>query len=254
MSGTLAFLDLLNAREKAIVLWFVALVVFAAIKSDGLGSSFLGVLRALASHKLLLLFGAAAVYSGGLVFFGNGGLVFFGNEVGLWHTSATKATIYWFFGTAVILVGNATQVSPDDPAFIRRLLRGSLKLTILVEFLVNLYVLPMVVELLLVPLPFMLIGTQVVVEHEPNLAPARKVINGVLGAIGVAVTLYLGVRVLGDWSGFWTRKNAEGFLVAPVFTLGLVPFLCLVAWESRRELDNLRKRWSPAADSTAWEH
>src|SRR5436190_898679 len=108
--------------------------------------------------------------------------------------------------------------------------------------------------LLFVPLLFMLIGTQVVVEHEPNLAPARKVINGVLAAIGVAVTLYLGVRVLGDWSGFCTRKNAEDFLVAPVFTLGLVPFLCLVAWESSRELDNLRKRWSPAADSTAWEH
>ena len=52
-----------------------------------LGSSFLGVLRALASHKLLLLFGAAAVYSGGLVFFGN--------EVGLWHRSATKTTIYY---------------------------------------------------------------------------------------------------------------------------------------------------------------
>src|SRR5438046_5776950 len=91
-------------------------------RAMSLGSSFLGVLRALASHKLLLLFGAAAVYSGGLVFFGN--------EVGLWHRSATKTTIYWFFGTAVILVGYATQVSPDDPAFIRRLLRGSLKLTI----------------------------------------------------------------------------------------------------------------------------
>jgi hypothetical protein len=166
----------------------------------------------------------------------------------------TKATVYWFFGTAVILAGNATQVSPGSPAFIRKLLRGSLKLTIVVEFLVNLYVFPLAVELLLVPLLFLLIGTQVVVEHEPNMAPARKVINAVLGTIGVAVTLYPGVRVLGDWSGFWTRENAEDLLVAPVLTLALVPFLCLVAWESGRELDNLRKRWSPAVDSTAPEH
>jgi hypothetical protein len=129
MYGTLALVDVLNAREKAILLWLVAIVAFAAIKSDGLGSSFWGVLRALASPKLLLLFGTAAVYSGALVFLGN--------EAGFWHTSATKATVYWFFGTAVILVGNATQVSPDDPAFVRKLLRGSLKLTILVEFLVN---------------------------------------------------------------------------------------------------------------------
>jgi hypothetical protein len=119
MSGTLPLVDVLNAREKAILLWLVAIVVFAAIKSDGLGSSFLGVLRALAAPKLLLLFGAAAVYSSALVFLGK--------EAGLWHPSATKATVYWFFGTAVILVGNATQVSPDDPAFVRKLLRGSLK-------------------------------------------------------------------------------------------------------------------------------
>jgi hypothetical protein len=50
--------------------------------------------------------------------------------------------------------------------------------------------------------------------------------------------LYVAVRALGDWGDFWTRENAEDFVVAPGFTLALVPFLCLVAWESRRELDN----------------
>jgi hypothetical protein len=243
MSETLALVDVLNAREKAILLWLVAIVAFAAIKSDGLGSSFWGVLRALASPKLLLLFGIAAVYSGALVFLGN--------ETGFWHTSATKATVYWFFGTAVILVGNATQVSPDDPAFVRKLLRGSLKLTILVEFLVNLYLFALVVELLLVPLLLLFIGTQVVAEHEPNMAQVRKIINGVLATIGVGLMLYVAGRALGDWGGFWTRENAEDFVVAPVLTLALVPFLCLVAWESRRELDNLRKRWLAASDCAA---
>ena len=223
------------------MLWLVVIVVFAAIKSDGLGSSFWGALRALAAPKLLLLFSTAAVYSGALVVLAN--------EAGFWHTSATKATVYWFFGTAVILVGNATQVSPDDPAFVRKLLRGSLKFTILVEFLVNLYVFPLVVELVLVPLLFLFIGMQVVAEHEPNMAPVRKVINGVLGTIGVGLMLYVAVRALGDWGGFWTRENAEDFLVAPVLTLALIPFLCLVAWVSRWELENLRKRWLTASDA-----
>jgi hypothetical protein len=243
VTATLAVLDVLNPREKAVVFWLVAIVLFAAIKSDGLASSFLGVLRAFATPKLLLLFGSAALYSAALVFLGK--------EAGAWHTSATKATVYWFFATGVILVGNATQVSPDDPAFFRKLLRGSLKLTILVEFLVNLYVFPLVVELLLVPLILLFIGMQVLAEYEPTTAPVRKLINGVLGMIGVGLMLYVAVRALGDLGGFLTRENAEDFLVAPVLTLALIPFLCLVAWVSKRELDTLRKRWLSAPDSVA---
>lgn len=243
MSGALALVDVLNG-EKAILFWLVAIVAFVAIKSNGngLGSSW-GAFRALASTKLLLLFGTAAVYLGVLVFLGN--------EAGFWHTSATKATVYWFFGTAVILVGSATQVSPDEPALVRKLLRGSLKPTILVEFLVNLYVFPVGIELLLVPLLLLFVGMQVVVEHEPNMVQARRVVSWVLGTIGVGLMLYAALRALGDWDGFWTRENAEDFVVAPVLTLALVPFLCLVAWESRRELDNLRRRWLAASDSAA---
>jgi hypothetical protein len=63
LSETLALLDVLSAPEQAIVLWLVAIVAFAAVKSDGLGPSFLGLLRALASPKLLLLVGSAALYS-----------------------------------------------------------------------------------------------------------------------------------------------------------------------------------------------
>ena len=142
-------------------------------------------------------------------------------------------------------------MSPDEPALVRKLLRGSLKPTILVEFLVNLYVFPVGIELLLVPLLLLFVGMQVVVEHEPNMVQARRVVSWVLGTIGVGLMLYAALRALGDWDGFWTRENAEDFVVAPVLTLALVPFLCLVAWESRRELDNLRRRWLAASDSAA---
>jgi hypothetical protein len=84
---------------------------------------------------------------------------------------------------------------------------------------------------------------QVVVGYEPNMAPVRKVINSVLVTIGVGLMLYVAVRALGALGGFWTMENAEDFLVPPVLTLALVPFLCLVVWVSRRELDNLRKHW-----------
>jgi hypothetical protein len=97
-------LDFFNNREKAILLWTVGLGVFAAIKSDGLGGSLLRVLGALASPKLLLLFGSAALYCATLLFLAN--------APEFWHSTALKATVYWFLGTGVVLVGRATQAPP----------------------------------------------------------------------------------------------------------------------------------------------
>ncbi len=104
MSGTLAVVDVLNPREKALVLWLVAIVVFAAIEGDGVASSFLGA-SSVCYAEAAPPFGSAALYSAALVFLGK--------EADLWQASATKATVYWFFGTAVILVGRARQIAPD---------------------------------------------------------------------------------------------------------------------------------------------
>src|SRR6266542_226230 len=106
--ATLAVLDFLNSREKALVVWLVAIFAFAALKSGDLGSSFLGVLRVLCSSKLLLLFGSAALYSAALVVLGR--------ELGLWHTSAIKATIYWFFGTGGDPGGECDSGLPRGPS------------------------------------------------------------------------------------------------------------------------------------------
>jgi hypothetical protein len=56
----LAAFDFVNNREKAIIIWAVMLVGFAAYKSDGFGSSLGAVLRSLFVTKLVLLFGTDA--------------------------------------------------------------------------------------------------------------------------------------------------------------------------------------------------
>lgn len=242
VSVPLAFLNFLDSREKAILLWAVALVAFAAVKSDGFVSSLIGVLRALAATKLLLLFGSAAVYCAAVVL---------GEKyAGLWHTTAVKETVYWFFGTGVILVGNAVEWR-DDPACLKKLLRQALRFTIIVEFIVNLYVFPLAVELLLVPLLLLFVGVQVVAAHDRAHAPVRKFIDGVLVAIGLALFAYFAVSAITDLDGFLTSENAEDFLVAPALTLTFAPFLYGVVWLVRREMANLRKRLDAAFNPPA---
>jgi hypothetical protein len=113
-----------------------------------------------------------------------------------------------------------------------------------IEFVVNLYVFPLLVELVVVCVVLAFVGMQVVAAHDPKIEPiVRKVIDGVLIAIGLFFLGYFAVRAISDLDGFLTRENAERFLVVPALTVAFTPFLYLVAWYSQRELANIRKRF-----------
>lgn len=89
----------------------------------------------------MLLFGSALAYSTLLVYAAK--------EARLWHTTALKATVYWFVGTAVVLITDAvTRASPRDRDFIRSVLKRVVGITILVELVVNLYAVPLAGEVL----------------------------------------------------------------------------------------------------------
>jgi hypothetical protein len=229
----------LNSREDAILLWVLVAAGFLIYKdARGIGSALWKVVRAFCTTKLLLLFGSAALYSA-LV-------VLLAAKLGFWHTSALRETVYWFLGTAFILVGDATTASPDE-RLLRTILRRALAFTIVIEFAVNLYVFPLIVEVVLVALIVLFVGMQAVAQHDPKVdPPTRKVINGVLLAFGVFLLGSFAIRALFDRDGFLSRETAERFLVVPVLTLALIPFLYLVAWYSRRELENLRARFAAA--------
>lgn len=224
--------DFLNSREDAILVWAIAIVGYAVSKDPrGIGTSLFGVIRAVAQPKLLLLFGAALLHVVGVVAVAS--------RVGLWHASSLKATIYWFVGTAVVLVGDSLiHGARDRRAFVARVLRRVAAVTVIVEFVVSVYVLPLAFELSGVLAVLMFTGMRIVIQHDEHTPPTvRKLIDGTLIAFGL---FYLGhsvVRALSDVDGFLTRENAEEFFVPPALTLALIPFLMGSAW-----LPSLEKR------------
>jgi hypothetical protein len=244
VSTIVAVLDVLNSREKAALLWILALVAYATVRGgQTVASSFVDVARALLQAKLLLVFGSAALYCAGVVLLAA--------WVGLWHTTASKETAYWFVTGGLVLVGRAvTHAKPSDPGFYKSLLRQAVRFTILIEFLVNVYVFPLVIELILVPIILLFVGLQVVAAYDPDHAPVRKAVDGVLATIGFILLGYAVVVAILDPSGLLTREKAETLLVAPALTFAFVPLLWTWAWVSRREQENLRRRFRARYGST----
>jgi hypothetical protein len=228
--------DFLNSREDSILLWAVAILAYVTYKGPSIWLSFFGLTRLIFASKLTILFGSAALYSAAVVLLAK--------KLGLWHTTALKETIYWFVGIGVVLVGDATQATPN-PDYAKKVVRRLLKVTLVIEFVVNLYVFPLAVEIVLVFLVLAFAGMQALAEHKPSSTDqtTRKVIDGVLIGIGVFLFASFAVRALSDLDAFLTRETAERFLVVPALTLAFIPFLYLVAWFSPWEQARLRKRW-----------
>ena len=229
----LALLDFLDSREKAVLVWTLVAFAWAAIKVDGFLASVGGILRVLCG-KLLLPFILLASYCAGLAIAAQG--------LELWHTTAIKETVYWFLGTGVLLVGRAIE-SANNPNWARTVLRPALRLTLIVEFLVNLYVFPFGVEMVLVPFVVLVVLVEAIAALDPTHAPAQRFSSGVITTIGFGLLAYVLVSVFSDLSGFLSRENAEDFLLAPVLTLASFPILFAVVRWVRWDTAAVRRRW-----------
>lgn len=115
-------------------------------------------------------------------------MVYLASRLGLWHATSLRETLYWYVGVALVLAGSATHAS--DLGQFRKLFGRVFKVTIAIEFLVNLYVFPLAVELVVIPLAILFAGVQVVAERDPKLAPVRNVATFILVALGVVTVAF----------------------------------------------------------------
>lgn len=231
----IAAIDFPSSREKAMVIWCVLLSVYVWRKDNTIGAALLQVLRSMFAPVLSLLWAAAAAYCTGVVFAAH--------AVGLWHMTAIKETIYWFVGTGAVLTGSAITTHSFDRAFVKRLARKALRFTIIVEFLINLYVMPLAAELVLVPLVALFVIMQVVAENDPKLAAVKKFLDRALILTGGGIMVWVIASALTDLGGLLTREHAEGLLLAPAFTLAFIPFFYGMWLYGRWDLDRAMRRW-----------
>jgi hypothetical protein len=218
-------LNVFNDREKAIIIWFCILLIWVLSKKsvrDNIKEPVVTILKILFSAKIgipLLLMGVYASL-----------IVFLAYRFNLWDVSLLKDTLLWFFGTACIMFGSTDKAGQDSKYF-KDVILDTLKFSVILEFVVNLYVFNIFVELILVPLVSLVAGMLVIAGKKNEYATVKKVLNGVLIIAGLAMLIYALAHVFGDFKQFATIGNAKSLLLPLVLTLAFLPFMyCLTLW------------------------
>lgn len=219
MSNASFYTDFFNTREKAVIIWLLIFLVWV-LSQKNIRSSLCSVIKALFQRKILVLIMAMLFYTSLTVFILS--------KIGIWEVSLIKDTIIWVFGSAFVLLMNLNKATQDEHHF-KKIFFDNLKLILIIEFIINLYAFSLWIELILVPVLFVIIAMSAFVEMKKEYMSVKKVIDFILSAFIILLIVFALVKILGDYQAFASPENLRVFTLPPLLTFSYIPFLYLFA-------------------------
>lgn len=246
----------MSNRELATLIW--AGVVLAAILSNrDLRRSLWSVIVAIAQPRLLVPLSLMITYVYGLL---RGGAA-----LGLWHRALAPDTVAWAVGSGIALFGWSVRVFKPGGSF-RQIVRASISSTIFVEAFVNLYVFPLAVELLLLPVAVFIAGMSAVADSDPQFAgvkyaPVKRLLAALTTTLGFVLIGWVLVNLATGWRELNVPLNAEKVALPIWLTLATLPFVAALgafasydsAFAMIRWASDDRRRRARARLALAWE-
>lgn len=211
--------SILNTREIAILIWTCVLLVWAVSKQP-IRESLKDVARSFFNPHIIsvVLFMTAYVTA----------LVYLLYLLGIWQALDLKDTVLWLVSIAFVMLFQLSNIK-DYAGFFRKSVLDGLKVTVMLEFITNLYTFRLWIEMILVPLIAIAATTWAVAERKPEYNSVAKLMKASLVCYGFAVLGFTVFEIIHDPNGFATLGNLLDYLLPIVLTLAYLPFAYLFA-------------------------
>ncbi len=205
----------LNSREEAIALWLLVFFIWGMVKPD-IRASFRRIVISLLSPPMLLPLLIMFVYIAGGVWLLS--------KINLWHWTNLKDTLIWTIVAVFALYFHSNEVS-GERGFFRTKVVENIKLTAVVEFVINIYTFPFLIEIILMPL-LVIFGIAVeFTKEKAEYRDVRRPLEWGLASIGFVILLPV-IRYLGvNWSKVATFQTVIDFLLPFILTVMVLPFI-----------------------------
>jgi len=207
-------------REIASLIWITVFAAWA-ITQPRVRLGAIGVIKAALDWKIVLVAFLMAGYITIVV------LILF--QTGAWELVNIKPTIIWAFTAGLFMVFEVQEITNDDRYFWKAVIDG-LKISAILEFLINVQVLSLPLELLLIPTATAISCAAVIAESRDEFRDVRALLKGAMTLLGLALCAYAAWRIYIDFDSFATVSTLLEFLLPIVLTFSFIPFLyCLAA-------------------------
>ena len=214
-----------NNREIAAAFWFLVFIALA-LRRDRVRRSIAALVRAFCRPKILTAVGLMLLYSAGAVAV----LATFG----LWGITLLKDTIAWFCFSAIAMMVRFV-TAKEAQSILRKVLVDSVKVVVLLEFLVNTYTFSLPVELIVVPLVTVLAMLDAVAGSDEKYSAVARLTKAMQPAIGLVILAIAVGRAVSDMRNLQSPDTLRSIALAPLLCVFLCPFLYLTVLVARYE-------------------
>jgi hypothetical protein len=209
----------INNREFALYIW-IGIILLLFFLAPKIRKSLLKLLKMFLDSKILTLIFIMIAYIALCLF-----LLY---KIHFWDSSLLKDSVVWIVGVGLIMLMNIHKSLQDEYHF-RESIKENIKLTIIVEFIINLYVFSLPVELILLPVVTFLFLMQLISQRDKKFEIVTKFTSAVLSIIGWILIIYVSCKLCKDFKGFTTIYNLKSFLYPLLLTAVYLPFLYMIA-------------------------
>jgi hypothetical protein len=210
---------ILNNREIAAGVWLLGLLIFS-LRSKAVRQSLFGILRQIASPKLLIPQVLLAAYIGGCVY-----LLWRKN---LWNVSLLRDTLYWFVTAGVLTVFKYVTAKKGKVP-VKEMLIDNLKLVVVLEYLMNTYTFALWAEMVIFPILALVVmmNAYLEVKKEPQIvATFMTWVQAIFGSVLIAHALYSAAL---DYKNLGSFDTLRSFMLPILLSLAIIPAAYIMA-------------------------
>lgn len=220
----------LSTREQAAGLWILIGFVFILAK-PGLRRSLRAVVAAALQWKVALM---ACVLTGWVI-----GVCYAASRVGLWDASLTKDALFWLAGPGVWLLVNMFKAATVR-GFLRARIQALIGLAVSFEFMVGEFTLPLLAELVILPVLTAVILVSAVAETNPAHAAVKKLADLILIVASGLLLAHVASELIASWRVLDAFAMLRQFALPIWLTLAVLPFIYLLSLFAGYELVFMR--------------
>lgn len=205
----------MDTRELATAIWLGILTTWCMTKPS-IRNGFGSVLSAATARPVAIVFSLAIAY---LVT-----MTVVLRHFELWTLKQFKITALWFIVAGIPALADTPEIS-KDPALLKTAIAKNFKLSLFLDFFINLFKLPLLGELIFVPFTALLGGLLAVAQSNEKYAPAQKLLNGVLIAIGFGFLVFESYKVLTSFDKIANVDTLRDFALPIIYNVAFIPLL-----------------------------
>lgn len=202
-------------RDVAIAFWLIILSLWCSSKPN-IRRSISQVFAAAFARPLIFVFGFTAAY----LILTTAAL----HAVDLWTAKQLKITAFWFFVAGIPSIMDVSKIG-RNPELLKDAIRKNFKLSLLLDFFVNLFKMPLWVELAFVPITVFVGAMLGLAQSKKEYASVEKMLNRFLILLGISMLTFQAYMLSKEYESVVNVDTLRDFLLPIIYNFSFIPIL-----------------------------